>query len=107
MSTQDIVIRQAIEDLKKEAVWIGEDGNAACSATTELGALRKFKRLMRECVGDLEAREMKVEDVSVGWLFPVTPEMRAEEDAPVWYEECEWYVSLAEESPHQVFIYSV
>ena len=104
MSIQD-AIRQAIEDLKKEATWIGEDGDATCIATTKLGALRKFRRLMRECVGDLETQEMKVEDISMEWLFPVTREMKAEEDAPGWYEECEWYVSPMEESPHEVFIY--
>lgn len=55
-------------DMKGRAEWVGEDGNMACLATTKLGALRKFKALMRSDVGDGEAEELGLGLIGTGFI---------------------------------------
>lgn len=123
-------------DLKQEAVWIGEDGGACCVATTKLGALRKFRRLMRQDVGESEALEMKIEDIGIGFLhLPEDrnadeagcdcdchkPNEKGDHDDKTWKHGCEvcksshspddeymWYVSLkpSQDNEYQVFVFN-
>ena len=88
-----------------EAQWIGEDGAMACVSSSARGAFIKFKRLMRQDVGDLEAEEMKIEDVGVGWFYlPTEEEKKQIADGEI--EEYEWYVSYKKPNDYQVFVYS-
>lgn len=93
-------LREIMKQLRREAVWIGEDGDMACVSSSERGALSKFRALMRGDVGDWEAKEIKLEDVGVGWL-----RLPTKRDLAQHGEEYEWYVTYKEKSPHEVFVY--
>lgn len=82
-------IKEYLKELK-QAQWIGEDGEAVCVANSEKGALTKFKRLMRDDVGEVEARDIKLEDVGIGYLLlPTKEELKNGSVDPDW----EWYVN--------------
>lgn len=96
------------KDLRKEAEYIGEDGDMVCQATTERGALIKFKRRIREDCGDLDAEEVEMQYVGVGWLrLPHSVEEENQGDDP----PVAWLVSF--EKPHEnipcreVYVYAL
>lgn len=130
MNEETKKLKAIVKELRSEAVWIGEDGDAACVAKTKEAALRKFKALMRGDVGDWEAKEMKLEDIGIGWLFLPerrdatevdcecgchTSESSDEEmkkfgcdickDSHVPSDEYEWFVSYKRQSPYEVWVY--
>jgi len=88
----------------EEAMWIGEDGNAACKAKSKRQAFSKFKNLMRQDVGELEASEMKLEEVGIGWLHLVKDLPEEERTGDI--ADCEWYVSWKEKTPYKVYVYN-
>lgn len=92
-----------------EAIWVGEDGNAAAFCKTKLGAFRKFKKLMREDCGEIEASEMKIEDVEIGWLHYCGNLSVDVKLAKGLESDTEWYVSWSvdEKSPYEVWIYRI
>lgn len=99
-------MKQYLKELSAEAQWIGEDGNAVCVSSTERGAFLKFKRLMRGDVGEIEADELKLEDVGKGYLHLAT-ELTKEEHGEM--EECEWYVdwSANAKNPYEVWVLNI
>ena len=80
-------VRRILEELKTP-VWIGEDGNAVVNCKTERGALIKFRQLIRESVGDLEAEQIKLSDVGESSLF-INHDPKFTDDGG---EMLEWYV---------------
>lgn len=98
---QHAQLKGYMKDLRHEACWIGEDGGAACVAKTKEAAMRKFRALMRSDVGDLEAKEMNIEDVGIGWLHLPT-----EDDKDEWGEDYQWFINHKEESPYEVWVYN-
>jgi hypothetical protein len=89
-------IKEILKTELNNAVWIGEYGDMAVSCKTKLGALRKFRKLMREDIGGGIAGEIYVSDVGIGWLrLP-----RGEDE-----EMCEWIIEFLESTPYPVFIY--
>jgi len=94
--------KQYLKELAKEASYLGEDCEmmtVACK--TKIGAWRKFRQLVRGDAGELEAEEIKLEDVGIGWFR--LPTIKDKEE---YGEDTEWFVSFKEESPHQVWVYS-
>lgn len=92
------LLNEALADIKN-GVWIGEYGDAVCSANNETQALKIFIKLMTDDVGEEESKEVKMSNVGIGWL-------------QLWQEgeykgDCEatWYVSYTVESEYQVFVY--
>lgn len=92
---------QLMRTLSKRAEWVGEDGEAVCVARTEKAAWSKFKTLMKEEVGEIEAREMK-ERYTIGrvYLNLFSPEESQE------HEGAEWYASLIDKSPYELWMIS-
>lgn len=100
---EDPVLIKVMDELMKEAVWVGEDGNMVCNSDSERGAWIKFKRLMKQDVGDLEVASMKEDgQVGIGWLHRPTAEQLDE-----WGDEIEWWVSTKKTSPYFVWFYQV
>ena len=96
---QEKELQQIIESLKI-ATWIGEDGNAVVNASTEEEALEKFKKLMRDCVGDKEAEEMLLENVGIGWIRLTTEEEKKQT------EDSDWVVSYEpSKGGEEIFVY--
>lgn len=117
--------------LMQQAFWIGEYGDACCVSSTAGGALIKFRRLMREDVGDFEAEEMSIENISTGWVR-LAHERDADEvgcecgchtsnssdeemkkygcdickDSHEPSDEYDWYVTTEKETPLTVFVYN-
>lgn len=94
--------KKLVQILKTElnnAIYVGEDGYMAVSCKTKLGALRKFRKLMREYVGEQEASGISLEDISIGYLHLTTEEYRNE-----WGDEYEWVINYTTKSPYPVFI---
>lgn len=90
-------IKQILAELRKDAVYIGEDGDMCCAANSKKSALKKFKKLIKEECGDFESNEIEIKDIVIGWLrLPIE-----EEDE----DECEWYASYGRKTPYPVFIY--
>lgn len=93
-------IKEYLKELSKEAVWIGEDEDVAvCSSTTKRGAFIKFKRLMKDCVGKIEADEMEIDKVGIGYFYLTTDVKKKE------MEDAEWYVDCGKENEYEVWIY--
>lgn len=90
-----------MKELRHEAVWIGEDGGAACVAKTKEAAMRKFRALMRNDVGDIEAKEMSIDDVGIGWLH-----LPSADDKDEWGDEYMWFINHTKESPFEVWVYN-
>lgn len=97
-------IKGYLRELANEACWIGEDGMAACVSSTEKGAFIKFRRLMRMDVGDIEAEEIKIEDVGYSYLH-LCSELSEEERQCM--EEAEWYADATDKNPYQIFVLNV
>lgn len=99
---EDTIEKQTANMLEtlRSACWIGEDGNAACIAKNKREALRKIKDLMRTDVGEYEAREIKLADISYGWARLATEEEKQE----TWSE---FFVMYEEKSPYQCYVLRV
>ena len=95
-------IQKIIKDLRPEAFYIGEDGDMACFANTELGAFRKFKKRIREDCGESDTEEMSRENIGIGWIRLPTKEEKEE-----YGDECDWFVTYEKESEYQVWAYRV
>lgn len=96
----DDLAKYFMKEISIEPAPIGEDGDMTCVSTTERGAFIKFKRWMREYVGDIEADELKISNVGDGWLHALTGKEKKD------YEEgVLWYVSYKKESPYRVYVY--
>jgi hypothetical protein len=131
MTDEQKQFKKIISQLRFEgAVWIGEDGAAACVAPTHRGAWIKFRKLMRQDVGRLEALEIdQVKDITTGWLH--LPQRRTMDevscecgchsslssdaemkrfgcdickDAHEPDSEYEWWVSYKEKTPYEVWV---
>lgn len=85
-------IQKALDYIRTEgAVWIGEDGSACALATTKRGAWIKIRALFKRDCGVSEAQEVKLEEISVGWM-----RLPTEEDRERWGDQYEWFVEYAE-----------
>ena len=93
-----------MKELSARAEWIGEDDSAACVSSTKYGALLKFKRLIREDIGYFEAKEMKLDEIGIGWLHLVSE--LSEEEKNGEFIECESYISYKDPSPYVVWTYN-
>lgn len=89
-----------IHDELREAVWIGEDGDMAVFCKTELGAFRKFRKLMKQDVGEQEAEEMDIENVRKGYF-----ELATFEDRAIWGNEYDWFIRYHDPTPYEVWVY--
>jgi len=90
-------LKEIMEELKKKAVWVGEDGNSVCNAKNEEEAFVLFKDLMIEAMGHdgPEVTEMKIENIGIGWLS--LPEKEN--------TEYDWFVSYLNPTPFEVWVY--
>ena len=94
-----MTINEALEELK-QAMWIGEDGDAAVNAPNKRAALKAFKELELDDVGHYEASRIKPSDVGIGFVGLYTEEHAREEGYDDLKSFCEaesaWYVSWAD-----------
>jgi hypothetical protein len=98
-------IQKIYRDLS-EPNEVGEDGDMVCRATTEKGALLKFKRWVRENAGLWEDEGMKIDDISTCFLFEADDEFREKNKDNSDALECEWYVSTAKKNKMPLFKYN-
>lgn len=100
---EDLVkMKKIYADLKrmKEAVFVGEDGNMACAATTARGALIKFRRLYRSCdIGEREVQDLLEEHVGTVPFF-------LNDKNPEFDTDCEWYVNWSGKESSSFSLYS-
>lgn len=88
----------------KEAICLGEEGDMmTCAAKTERGAWIKFRQRMRDDVGEEEAKEIKLENVGIGWLHLMDDKDREEMGVE---EDNEWFVSTTKKTLYQVWVYT-
>ncbi len=92
------------DDLKSDAQYVGEDGDMVVRATSERGAFIKFKRRLKEDVGEIEASELSIDNVGICYMHltdPTNPEHRHLEDS-------EWFVNIGDrvKSDYKLFYYS-
>lgn len=80
--------QRVIDDLSKEAQWIGEEGSAVCYAKTSEDALVMFRKILAENVSDEEAAKIGLGNIGKAWLH--FPEVEEGEPEP----EDDWFVSL-------------
>lgn len=98
-----------IEEAKKQLEtpqWIGEDGQGAVVATSKKEALRKFKELMRQDVGEMEANEIRYEEIGYGWLYLTSSLNEQEKEQNGELAECDWYVSYTKPNDYKVYVYN-
>lgn len=97
------IAKTILADLRKEAVYIGEDGDMCCVANNEKSALKKFLKLVKdEGMVDEDFEDLDILQISTGWLHLATEEQKRHMDDP---EENDWVVSFKKESPYPVFVY--
>jgi hypothetical protein len=95
--------QKLFKELQKEAFYIGEEGEMACFAKTEMGAQRKFRARIREDCGDSwELEELSKENIGIGW-FQFATEAEKEE----YGQDCEYFVSYKEKTPYEVWVYRI
>jgi len=95
-----IKIEKIYKELGARAEWIGEDNSMACRATTPRGAMVRFKGLIREALGEIEAEDLDPECIGTAYLH--LPENEEEKSS---MEDAEYYISWIEESDYMVYTY--
>lgn len=97
-------IDEIFKRLFKEADYVGEDGNMVCASTSERGAMIKFRRRVREDVGEIDADEMVVDSMGFGYLLLVDEK---NENHQHMVGESEWYINWGgtEVSDYKVYVY--
>ena len=65
--TELLKIKEVLKELK-DAQYVGEDGGMVVICPTRLGALRKFRKLMRQDVGDYEASELSIDEIGIVYI---------------------------------------
>jgi len=99
-------IRKAYKDFTKPQ-YLGEDEMIAVRALSKEQALEKIRK--EEMTNADKTRqeveeEIKLEEISIGWLHLVNP---SRDDHKHLIDECEEYVSFEEESDYPVFVYTI
>lgn len=89
----------------QEAQYIGEDGGMVVDGRfSALGAWRKMIKRLREDCGEEEVTDFKQavtpDELGRGWLHLVNPENQDKFES-----DTEWYVSIKDESPYEVWTY--
>lgn len=84
-----MTIKEAMKDLKYPQ-YFGEDGEMGVASKTRHGAFLKFRKQIRQDVGDEEAQEILEEDIRPAWLYLADQETKEQlED-----QECDYFLSL-------------
>lgn len=92
-------LKEIIKEDLKEAQWVGEDGDAVAHCKTQIGAWKKIRALMRSDVGDIEAEEITLDHIGIGYVHQLH-----EDGTPFTDEDGNesWYVSVRK-SPLQIW----
>lgn len=87
------------EYLQNEAFYIGDEGDMACFAKTELGAWRKFRaRIKADCGDSYELQDLCRDNIGIGWFKLTSKEENEKYDS-------DWLVLYEEKTPYEVWIY--
>jgi len=98
-------LKEALSEIKNEAQYVGEDGGMVTDCSNKKEALRRFKQLERECVGEEEAKQIKSEDIITAY-FHLAEEASAEQREGMNIEEDGWYIDIKSPSPVKVWYYT-
>lgn len=97
----NLKLKKILREQFKKAQWLGEDGEMVVNCKTKLGALKKFRELMREDVGEAEAQELTQEMINIQYL-----DLPTEEDREYFGDEFDWVVRASTVTPYPVFVLS-
>jgi hypothetical protein len=94
--------QKAIEELKEEAQFVGEEGDMVVAADNAEKALEMFKKLISDTEGPEDAAKLKLESVGIAYLHMDLSELPEE-----YFEgtEMEWHIDLKKVSPYTVYFY--
>lgn len=95
---------KVIKELSLGAEWIGEDGSAVCVALTEEDAWKKFRELVKDCMGYFEADSIRNDyELGYGWIHMCKGDDEHHEHSE---KDC-WFVSYRKETPYRVWVIQV
>lgn len=98
-----MTIKEVMTELE-EADYIGEDGDMVVNTEKKEDALVAFRTRLCGDVGHMEAEEIKLEDIGIGYVYLITEE---EKKSGEFDSDWEWYVSYTKPNKNKVWVYHV
>ena len=96
-------IKEALSEINREAQYVGEEGSMVTDCRTKNGALKRFRKLEKELVGN---EEIKYEYIRTAY-FHLATEISEEKRRGMNIEDDGWYIDVEAPSPVKVWYYSV
>lgn len=99
-------LKKALSEIKTEAQYVGEEGGMVTDCMSKRLALKRFKQLERECVGEEEAKEIKLEYITTAY-FHLASETTKEQRDSMEIDDDGWYIDIKAPSPVKVWYYAI
>lgn len=98
-------LRKVLKDINSEAEYVGEDGGMVTNCGSKREALKRFRQLETDCVGEEESKEIKLENIISAFLH-LAEETTKEKRECMEIEDDGWYIDIEAPSPVMVWYYT-